>query len=158
MALNHPDFSNVDDDDPRVITWRVHFAAGTCSDSTATMFENNEETPETALETLTEGNPSPLDEWAAQEAANAIEEATQPATEEEACEDPECDPIILPGDMIIDVEKLDKNPIFNIESPLIQSGIRASLDNLGGCDGAIAEQYYENPDATHLPYPGECLS
>ena len=155
MALNHPDFSNVDDDDPRVITWRVHFAAGTCSDSTATMFENNEETPETALETLTEGNPSPLDEWAAEQAAQAIEASSSTATED--CET--CDPPYEAGDLIIDVEELQRRPPFNIDPYPDQTGIRASIERgSDGCEGAIAELLEDNPDATEIPQPETCLS
>lgn len=159
MALSHTDLGNINDDDPRVFLWRVHFAGGVCSDNTATMFENNSEDPETVYEDLTEGNPSPLDEWVQDEAENALASATRPATEEDECTGPLCDPPINIGDLIIDVKKLDKSPIFNIESPLIQAGIRASLDRvLDDCDGALVNQYFDNPDAGPTPVPATCLS
>ncbi|NDG52847.1 MAG: hypothetical protein EBY39_07475 [Flavobacteriia bacterium] len=119
------------------------------------MFTDNGETEDDALDTLTEGNPSQLDEWAAEQAAQAIEASS--STAEEAC--PTCEPPYKAGDLIIDVEELKKRSPFNIDPFPGQVGIRASIERGGGgCEGAIAQSLEDNPDATEIPQPETCLS
>ncbi|NDG52846.1 MAG: hypothetical protein EBY39_07470 [Flavobacteriia bacterium] len=169
---NHADFGDIDDSDPRLVLWKMKYLAqlnadteGTgqkiCSENTATLISSLGTEEEIKEQLFSGGADSAFNQYA--QGQDAITSSSVAVSEENKADIMEgmAEGDILDlnvGDMILEVKKLDKQSSFNIESPLIQAGIRGQLEQDAKegneCAQSILDAVDNAPDGVeYVPLP-----